>query len=154
MKRYKDLIADAQTRIKEIQPWALNERLASGGEFILLDVREPIEFDMLHMPGAINVPRGILEQSCEWDFDETVPELAGGHDREIYVICRSGYRSALVADVMQMMGFKQVISLKSGVKGWNDCEQPLVNDTGKIVDADTAEAMLTSKVRPEQRQPK
>jgi rhodanese-related sulfurtransferase len=154
MKRYKDLIADAQTRIKEIQPWALNERLASGGEFILLDVREPIEFDMLHMPGAINVPRGILEQSCEWDFDETVPELAGGHDREIYVICRSGYRSALVADVMQMMGFKQVISLKSGVKGWNDCEQLLVNDTGKIVDADTAEAMLTSKVRPEQRQPK
>ncbi len=106
---------------------------------VLLDVREPAEFAALHIPGALNVPRGVLEQSCEWDFDETEPLLAAGHDLEIVVICRSGYRSALVADVMQQMGYTRVVSLKTGMRGWNDFEQPLVDAAGKPVDADTAD---------------
>jgi rhodanese-related sulfurtransferase len=124
MKRYSELVADALTRVGEIQPWDLAKLLAAGQQPMLLDVREPAEFAMLRLPDSINVPRGVLEQSCEWDFDETVPELASGRTREIVVICRSGYRSALVADVMQQMGFTQVVSLRSGVRGWNDFEQP------------------------------
>lgn len=154
MKRYPELIADALNRVQEIQPWDLSKHLAAGRELLLLDVREPSEFAMLHIPHAINVPRGILEQSCEWDYDETVPELAAGREREIIVICRSGYRSALAADVMQEMGFKHVVSLKSGVRGWNDFEQPLIDATGKVIDADTADEMLMSKLQPAQRKPK
>ena len=154
MKRYKELVADALTRVKEIQPWTLNEQLLANADLLLLDVREPSEFDALHIPCAINAPRGILEQSCEWDFDETIPELAAGRELEIILICRSGYRSVLAADVMQQMGFKRVISLKSGMRGWNDCEQPLVNSAGDIVDADAADLLLMSKLRVEQRMPK
>jgi len=44
----------------------------------------------LQIPGSINVPRGVLEQACEWDYEETVPELAGRHGRKIVVVCRSG----------------------------------------------------------------
>lgn len=154
MKRYPDLIADALNRVQEIQPWDLSKQLASGREPLLLDVREPSEFAMLHIPHAINVPRGILEQSCEWDYDETVPELAAGREREIIVICRSGYRSALAADVMQGMGFQHVISLKSGVRGWNDFEQPLIDIQGNVIDADTADEMLMSKPQPSQRKSK
>jgi rhodanese-related sulfurtransferase len=153
MKHYTDLVADSLTRVKEIQPWDLRNLLASGRAPILLDVREPAEFAMLHIPGSINVPRGILEQSCEWDYDETVPLLAAGRERDIVVICRSGYRSALAADVMQQMGFTTVVSLKTGVRGWNDLEQPLENAAGELVDADTAEGLLTSRLRPEQRKP-
>jgi len=154
MKRYSDLVADALTRVREIQPWDLGKQLAAGGKPVLLDVREPAEFAALHIPGAINVPRGVLEQSCEWDFDETVPLLAAGRELEVVVICRSGYRSALAADVMQQMGYASVASLRTGVRGWNDSEQPLVDAAGKPVDGDTAEALLGPHLRPEQRDPK
>src|SRR5674476_88653 len=134
MKRYSELVADALTRVKEIQPWDLSKQLAAGSKPVLLDVREPAEYAALHIPGAINVPRGVLEQSCEWDFDETVPLLAAGRELEIVVICRSGYRSALVADVMQQMGYTNVVSLKSGVRGWNDSDLPLVDVASQPVD--------------------
>lgn len=154
MKRYPELVAAALTRVQEIQPWDLSKQLAAGRSLLLLDVREPCEFNMLHIPNAINVPRGILEQACEWDYDETVPELATGRESEIVVICRSGYRSVLAADVMQEMGFQHVVSLKSGIRGWNDFEQPLVNATGQVIDADTADEMFVSKVQTAQRKPK
>ena len=109
MSRYDDLVAEALTRVKEIMPWNLSRLLAAGGKPILLDVREPAEFALLHIPGSVNVPRGILEQSCEWDYDETEPLLAAGRNREIVVICRSGKRSALAADMMQRMGFVNVV---------------------------------------------
>ena len=153
MKRYSELVADALTRVKEIQSWDLSKQLAAVSKPVLLDVRETAEFAALHIPGAINVPRGILEQSCEWDFDETLPLLAAGRGLDIVVICRSGYRSALVADVMQQMGYTSVVSLKSGVRGWNDFDQPLVDAAGKPVDGDTAEEMLGPHLRPDQRNP-
>ena len=154
MKRYSDLVADALTRVTEIQPWDLRNLIATGRELVLLDMRKPAEFAMLRIPGSINAPRGILEQSCEWDYDETVPLLAAGHELDIVVICRSGYRSALAADVMQQMGFASVVSLRTGVRGWNDYEQPLVDGAGNPVDADTADGLLAPRLRPEQRKPK
>ena len=153
MKRYENLVADALTRVQEIMPWDLSRRLAAGDVPVLLDVREPAEFAMLRIPGSINVPRGVLEQSCEWDFDETVPLLAAGREQEIVVICRSGYRSALVADVMQQMGFSRVVSLKTGVRGWNDYEQPLEDAAGNPVDADEGDELLAPRLRAEQRKP-
>ena len=154
MKRYDDLIADALTRVPEIMPWDLNERVAAAGAPLLLDVREPGEFDQLHIPGSINVPRGVLEQACEWEYEETVPLLAAGRALEIVVICRSGKRSALAADVMQQMGFMNVVSLKTGVGGWNDFERPLVDAHGGAVDGDAAGEMLASRPGPQQRSPK
>jgi rhodanese-related sulfurtransferase len=153
MKRYTDLLADALTRVREIMPWELTRIMSAGKKVVLLDVREPSEFAALHIPESVNVPRGVLEQACEWDFDETVPSLASGRDLDIVVICRSGYRSALVADVMQQMGYSSVVSLRTGVRGWNDYDQPLVDLEGRAVDADTAEVMLAPRLRAEQRNP-
>lgn len=154
MKRYDDLVTEALTRVKEIMPWDLSKQLASGSKPVLLDVREPAEFAMLRIPGSINVPRGVLEQSCEWDYDETVPFLADGHGLEIVVICRSGKRSVLVADVMQQMGYTNVVSLRTGIRGWNDFEQPMEDDAGNPIDADQGDELLAPRLRPEQRKPK
>lgn len=154
MKRYDDLVADALTRVKEVTPWDFGRRYTSGDVPLLLDVREPAEFAALRIPGSINVPRGILEQSCEWDYDETVPELAAGREHEIVVICRSGKRSVLAADAMQQMGYSSVVSLKLGIRGWNDAELPLEDAAGKVIDADAGDALLAPRVRPEQRKPK
>ena len=153
MSRYDDLIAEALTRVKEIMPWDLSRLLASGGKPTLLDVREPAEFSLLHIPGSLNVPRGVLEQSCEWDYDETVPLLAAGRNQEIVVICRSGKRSVLAADTMKKMGFTNVVSLRTGVRGWADFEQSMVGANGEAVDADAADELLAPRVRPEQRKP-
>ncbi|MFA5824887.1 MAG: rhodanese-like domain-containing protein [Gallionellaceae bacterium] len=154
MSGYDELVAEALKRVREIMPWDLSRALAAGSQPLLLDVREPAEFAMLRIPGSINVPRGILEQSCEWDYDETVPELAAGREREIVVICRSGKRSVLAADTMLRMGFTNVVSLKTGVRGWNDYEQPLTNENGEALDADAGDVLLAPRVRLEQRKPK
>ena len=154
MQTYADLVAEALTRVTEIMPWDLSRMLATGEQPMLLDVREPAEFAMLRIPGSINVPRGVLEQSCEWDYDETVPALAAGRGQEIVVICRNGNRSVLAADMLLRMGFSQVVSLKTGVRGWIDYEQSLIDGHGHVLDADAADALLMPRVRPEQHKPK
>ena len=105
MKRYADLVADALQRVREIMPWDLAERLAQQAPPLVLDVREPAEFTQARIAGAVNVPRGLLESACDWGYDETLPELAGARERPVVVVCRSGLRSVLAADVMQQMGF-------------------------------------------------
>ena len=154
MKRYDDLVEEALSRVKEIMPWDLSRSLASGNKPVLLDVREPSEFSVLRIPGSINVPRGVLEQSCEWDYDETVPMLVNGHELEFVLICRSGKRSVLAADIMWSMGYTNVASLRTGVRGWNDFEQPLENDAGILIDADSADELLAPRLRNVQRRPK
>lgn len=154
MVGYDGIVAEALQRVREIMPWDLSRMLAAGDRPILLDVREPSEFASLHIPNSINVPRGVLEQSCEWDYDETIPELAAGREQEIVVICRSGKRSVLAADTLQRMGYLNVVSLKTGVRGWNDYEQPLQDSEGNAVDADSGDERLAPRVRAEQRKPK
>jgi len=154
VKRYAELVADALQRVREIMPWDLAERLARATPPLVLDVREPAEFERTRIAGSINVPRGILESACDWDYDETVPELAAARERPIVVVCRSGLRSVLAADVMQQMGYTDVVSLKTGVRGWNDFEQPLVGGDGRVVDTDTAEPLLAARVRPDQLRPR
>jgi rhodanese-related sulfurtransferase len=154
MKRYVDLIADALQRVREIKPWDLRDALRSEPPPLVLDVREPGEFAKARIPGSINVPRGVLEQACEWDHDETVPELVNGRSRPIVVVCRSGKRSVLAADTMQQLGFTNVASLAMGMRGWNDFDQPVADAEGRPVDGDDAEARLAPHLRPEQRRPR
>lgn len=154
MQNYDKLVAEALTRVKEVMPWDLVRMKAGDKPPMLLDVREAAEFALLHLPDAINVPRGVLEQSCEWDYDETVPALAAGRTQEIVVICRTGKRSVLAADMMLRMGFSQVVSLKTGVRGWVDYEQSVIDAHGEVLEADAADALLAPQVRFEQRKPK
>lgn len=152
-QRYADLLADARQRVRELMPWDLQARLERGDAPLLLDVREPAEFARGHIAGSVNVPRGVLEQACEWDFDETEPALVRGRARAVVVICRSGQRSVLAADTLQRLGFADVASLKTGIRGWNDYDQPLVGADGRAVDADEAAQRLAPQLRPEQRRP-
>ncbi len=153
MKRYAELLAEALQQVREIMPWDLTTQLGRDRPPLLLDVREPGEYGLAQIPGSVNVPRGVLEQACEWDYDETVPELVRGRERSIVVVCRSGQRSVLAADVLQQMGFVDVVSLKTGVRGWNDYEQPMVDGDGRPLDGDEAERRLAPRVRTEQRPP-
>jgi rhodanese-related sulfurtransferase len=154
MMTYKQLVEEYASQIREIMPWDLEQMLASDAPPLLLDVREPYEFQAMHIPGSVNVPRGILESACEYDYEETVPELVCSREREVVVVCRSGYRSVLAAYTMQLLGYSKVCSLKTGVRGWNEYEQPLVDDKEKPVDIDTADEYFTPRISEDQHAPK
>ncbi|MGF1643144.1 MAG: rhodanese-like domain-containing protein [Thiotrichales bacterium] len=153
MKRYIELVEEQRKAITEIMPWDLAEMTAHGEDMLLLDIREPAEFSCMHIAGSLNVPRGILESSCEWDYEETVPELVKARQRKIVVICHSGYRSVLAAYTMKQLGYENPCSLKTGLRGWNDYEQSLVNANRETVELDRADEYFTPHVRPEQRKP-
>jgi len=154
MKKYTDLIQDCLSQVDELMPWDLEERLEENPDLLIVDVREPYEFDAMHIDGSISVPRGILESACEWDYEETVPELVKARDREVVVICRSGYRSVLAAFNMKLMGYQNVVSLKTGMRGWNDYEQPMIDKNGAEVDIDAADDYFTPDLREDQLSPK
>ena len=154
MKKFVDLINETLPNVTEIFPWDLEEELKKNPKLLLLDIREPYEFEPMHIKGSINVPRGILEMACEWGYEETVPELATARDRETVIICRSGNRSVLAAFIMQLLGFKNVMSLKTGLRGWNDYELKLVDNNDKEVDIEVADDFFDTKVSPEQMPPK
>ena len=139
-------------RVDEIMPWDLAEMLETTTP-LLLDVREPDEFNMAHITNSICVPRGVLESACEYDYEETEPELVTSRERDIVVICRSGYRSVLACSVMQMMGYRSVVSLKTGIKGWNDYDQPLFDSDDKEIDGDDAWKLLNQPIRENQKSP-
>lgn len=150
MKTFQQIVAEALQDVKELMPWDLEEKLGESNPPLLVDIREPYEFDAMHIKDSINVPRGILETACEYNFEETVPVLADARDREVIVICRSGNRSVLACSSMQAMGYQNVVSLKTGLRGWNDYEQPLVDVSDNTVDIDDADEFFTTRLRPEQ----
>lgn len=153
MKNFIELIRGCLTDVREIMPWDLEARREANPDLLIVDVREPYEFGAMHIDGAINVPRGILESACEWDYEETVPVLVEARDREVVVVCRSGYRSVLAAHSLQVLGYVNVVSLTTGLRGWKDYDQPLVDGDGQAVDLDDADVYFTPQIRKEQMRP-
>ncbi|AHE98313.1 rhodanese-like domain-containing protein [Thioalkalivibrio paradoxus] len=153
MKKFMDLVNDCCRDVPELMPWDLEEKLSADPDTLVVDVREPYEFDAMHIEGSINVPRGILESACEWDYEETVPELVRARNRDVVLVCRSGNRSLLAGASLKLLGYEQIFSLKTGLRGWKDYEQPLVDREGKPVDLDEADDYFTPRLRPEQQRP-
>jgi len=153
MMRLSEMLDRCRADIREIMPWDLVDRMKENPDLLILDVREPKEYEAMHISGSINVPRGVLESACEWDYEDTVPELVLGREKEIVVVCRSGRRSAFAALTMQQLGYCNVVSLRTGLRGWNDYEEPFENGAGDPVETDIADDFFLSKVRPDQRAP-
>ena len=108
-KRYQKLVADTQKNISEISPTDAAAKMKSDN-VVLIDVREKEEWDEEHIPDAIHLSRGTIEL----DIEEKVP------DAETMIICHcgGGGRSALAAESLQKMGYKNVRSMAGGFKTW------------------------------------
>ena len=102
----KQLVEQVRATIQEVNVEQLSEQLSSDGCFI--DVREPNEFEQGHINGMVNMPRGTLEFQIA-----SHPKLQD-EDTPIYLICRSGGRSALAAESLQRM----VYSVAGGMMAW------------------------------------
>lgn len=120
-----DLVAEARAKIHEVAPGAFD---AGRGDAVLIDVREPAEFETGHIPGSINIPRGVLEfQVDAHPAVANVSDPALSHkERPIVVVCRTGGRAALSAVNLQRLGFSDVRSIAGGVIAWDEAGLPLV----------------------------
>ena len=146
MKTFDQMIAEAAEHISELMPWDLEQKLADNESLLLIDVREPDEFNAMHIANAINIPRGILEAASEVGYDETNPVLSSARNKHLVLICRSGKRSCMAAFTLKQLGFKHATSLKTGLRGWNDYDQPMIDQHKQEVDGDHAEEYLRPKV--------
>ena len=142
MKTFKEIVDQARTTINELFPWDVEELAEKNKKLLIVDIREQSEFDKFHIKNSLFVPRGILETACEDEYDDALPALVNGRDKEIIVICRSGNRSVLATQMMMQLGFTNVSSMKTGLRGWNDYDLPLYDTNDKQLDADDIEEML------------
>ena len=95
-------------------PEAASNEVAAGGP-VLLDIREPVEWES-HIPGAVQVPRGLLE----FVADPASPRYNAAlqPDRRVIVYCASGARASLATLTLKNMGYENVANLEGGFKGW------------------------------------
>jgi rhodanese-related sulfurtransferase len=100
------LVNDAKTRIRETDINGYKEMLASGEKHVLVDVREDHEFSAAHVKGAVHMSKGTIERDVETKYPDKATKLV--------LYCGGGYRSALVADNLQKMGYKNSVSLDGG----------------------------------------
>ncbi|WP_144394492.1 rhodanese-like domain-containing protein [Pleionea sediminis] len=116
MKTAQDLVKQAKSKVKEINMNELNERGLENK--LVIDVREPGEYAQGHIPGAINIPRGVLEFQISGHpaVQEKFPN--GLNEETIYLYCQSGGRSALAAQSLGEMGFQHCISVDGGYVSW------------------------------------
>lgn len=119
-----DLVADARRQIREISP---SEFAADTLGSVLIDVREPAEFETGHIASAVNIPRGVLEfQVDAHPAVANVSDPALSHkDQPLVVYCRTGGRSALAALNLQRMGFTDVRSVAGGITEWANAGLPV-----------------------------
>ena len=114
--RFLALVDAARADITETDAAAVRQRLDDGDSVVLVDVREPYEWDAGHLPGAVALPRGILER----DVEAAVPDLA----TPLVLYCGGGYRSALAAQSLGQMGYTNVESMDGGWRAWTEAGYP------------------------------
>jgi len=108
------LVDDAKTRVKEIDIEGYKKLPGEG--HLLIDVREDNEWAAGHAKGAIHLGKGIIER----DIEIAVPDKS----TTMVLYCGGGFRSALVADALQKMGYTGAISLDGGWRAWNAAALP------------------------------
>jgi rhodanese-related sulfurtransferase len=114
---FLNLVNDAKTRIKETRVHEVKQWKDAGEQFYLVDTREDREWDRGHVAGAIHLGKGIIER----DIESAIPDRAA----KIVLYCGGGFRSALVADNLQKMGYTNAISMDGGWREWTEAGYPV-----------------------------
>jgi molybdopterin/thiamine biosynthesis adenylyltransferase/rhodanese-related sulfurtransferase len=115
MASFRDLLRDTKSRIREVDTATAATALGRTGT-VVLDVREPDEYEQGALPGAIHIPRGHLESQVEGRITD--------HDAHVVVYCAGGTRSAFAADTLGLLGYSDVVSVVGGFNKWKDEGRP------------------------------
>jgi rhodanese-related sulfurtransferase len=111
------LVSEAKGRVQEMDLPGYLELRKSGEPHVLVDTREDNEWAAGHVGGAVHLSKGVIER----DIETKIPDF----ETKIILYCGGGYRSALVADNLQKMGYTRAISLDGGWKALKESGLPL-----------------------------
>lgn len=111
------LVNDSKKGIREVTIDDVKPRMERGDKFLLIDVREDREWDAGHLPGAVHMGRGIIER----DIEQAIPDA----NAEIILYCGGGFRSALAAESLMKMGYRNVFSMDGGYRAWREAGLPV-----------------------------
>ena len=115
MASFRELLADAKSKIKEVDTQTAATKI-DANQAVVLDVREPDEFEQGALLGVVHIPRGHLEAQIETKIvDKTSP---------VIVCCVGGVRSAFAAKTLQELGYTDVLSMAGGFGKWKDEGRP------------------------------
>src|SRR5207247_971271 len=115
--RFLKIVEDARSRVQEIPVAKVREKLKRGEKFYLVDVREDSEWSAGHAQGAIHLGKGVIER----DIEKEIPDP----QTPVVLYCGGGFRSALAADALQKMGYKNVLSMAGGWSAWTESGAPV-----------------------------
>ncbi len=111
MPSFREMLAEAKAAIRQVEPAEAAQEIADG-DAVVLDVREPDEYEQGALPGALHIPRGTLETSVEG----RIPDKSA----HVLVYCAAGTRSAFAAKTLQDLGYRDVASVIGGFNRWKD----------------------------------
>ena len=111
------LVNDAKTRIRQIDIEQYKQMVSSSEQHVLIDTREDSEWAASHAAGSIHLGKGIIER----DIETKVPQK----DATLVLYCGGGFRSALAADALRVMGYSNAISLDGGWRAYQGSGLPV-----------------------------
>ena len=121
--RFERLVDAMRPQIKECTIADIVARQKRGDQFVLVDVREDREFNAARIPGAVQIGKGVIER----DIEEKIPDTSAS----IVLYCGGGYRSALAAVNLLLMGDTNVVSMDGGFRGWKEAGLEVDSSPGK-----------------------
>ncbi|MEC7911333.1 MAG: rhodanese-like domain-containing protein [Pseudomonadota bacterium] len=114
---FLELVKDALTRVREVGVVEVKNKIDKKENFLLIDVREESEWLEGKIPEAIYFGKGIIER----DIEANEPDK----EKEMILYCQGGFRSALAADSLQKMGYRNVFSMSGGFGEWSKNNFPV-----------------------------
>lgn len=125
----RELVGQVKQEIKQCSCDDVAIELAANPEAIIIDIRETEEVKLGMIPGAVHIPRGVLEMEItdHNSVKHTENPLQTLASKPVYLYCRSGARSALAAKSLQVMGLSQVWSMAGGFNQWAEQNRPIVD---------------------------
>jgi rhodanese-related sulfurtransferase len=114
-------VNESKSKVREMTPDEVLQKMKSGEKFHFVDCREDDEWREGHAEGAIHIGRGVIER----DIEEEIPNK----NEMVVLVCAGGSRSALAAESIQKLGYKNVISMSGGMREWEQKGFPMANDS-------------------------
>ena len=116
-KGFLNLVEEALKNVPEVDVFQVKSKLDKGEEIILIDVREDNEWNQGRLPTALHLGKGIIERDIESNIED--------RNTELILYCQGGFRSALAAESLTKMGYKNVYSMSGGYSTWIANEFPI-----------------------------
>jgi rhodanese-related sulfurtransferase len=118
MPSFQEMVEAARANVREVSATEAKAMVEADPDAIVLDVREPHEWDEGHIPGAVLVPLGQLDLVADPSGPRPNADLTERTSKLIVAQCATGKRSILAADLLQRLGYENVVSMKAGIMGW------------------------------------